>query len=176
MEFAKISSMQISRKGFIGLGCGLLVLALVIAFLPNEEKRVRKTFDRVAELLAKDGDEPVLTTAGKANGLSNLIAPKMHLEAKEIGLNESFDPTTLAQCATLMRAHERHITVTFSDISVDFPPDKENVANVLGNVAVDADHNLGFKDKESRTFEATLTKDEETDTWQFKNVKVHRVN
>ena len=168
--------MRNSRIAFIGFGLGLLALVLFIIFHPSEEKRVRKTFDRVAELLAKDGDEPILTTAAKANGLSGLIAPKMNLDVKELGVSHTYDPTELAQYATMMRSHERHITVTFSEISVDFPADKDNTASVLGNVAVDADHHLGFKDKEARTFEATLRKDVESDTWQFKGVKVHRVN
>ncbi len=169
--------MQLNRNSTILIGVGLLLAAVLVVLLaPSEERRVRKTFDRAAELLGKEPDEPMLTTAAKANGLSSLIAPSLDFEAKELGVKHKFDPASVAQYATMMRAHERHIAVVFSDLTVEFPAETENLAEVLGNVKVDADHNLGFKDKESRTFEATLKKDAETDTWQFSKVNVHRVN
>jgi len=169
--------MELNRKSIILLGVGaLLAIGLVIALIPNEERRVRKTFERVAELIDKEPDEPMLATAAKARGLGDLTTQSFHLEAREIGMNQKFDPDTVAQCAAMMRAHERHIAVTFSDLSVDFPAEKDHVAQVLGNVKIDADHNLGFKGKEARTFEATLKKDAETGTWKFSQVKVHRVN
>ena len=167
----------LKNKFLLGGAAVLIAAALWIVFAPNEERRVRKTFDRVSALMAKDGaeDEHVLTSAGKANGMGELVATSLKLEAPELGMRETFDSDAVAQTVALMRSHVHHVAVTFSDLTIEFP--KDATAEVLGNVKVDADErNFGFKDSEARTFEATLKKDDDTGTWKFSRVKVHRVN
>lgn len=160
--------MKLAGNQLVVAGMAALVaIGLFLAFAPNEEKRVRKTFDRVAALLGKEANEPMITSAAKAKALGELVTAAFRFKAPEIGINQSFDSASISECAAMMRAHEQHITVTFSELTVEFPADKANTAEVLGNVQVDSEHHLGFKDKNTRSFEATLKKDAETKAWRF---------
>ena len=81
LKCGKIYGMK--RKSFL-IGIVVLAGALVWRFAgPSEERRVRKVFDRVSELLSKSGTEPVFTATSKARDLAKLVAPDAHLEIPE---------------------------------------------------------------------------------------------
>ena len=157
------------RKVFL---IGMVALAGVLVWKfagPSEERRVRKVFDRVSELLSKSGAEPVFAAAAKARDLAKLVAPAAHLEIPERNLNFALGGNDLARQIAMARSQTQFIKVTFEEISVVFADEDTALvtADVLFNGTSDL---LGFSGRDTRELAATLKKESSSGDWLFSSV------
>ena len=132
---------------------------------PSEARRIRKTFDRVSDLIAKDGVEPVFVAAAKARDLAALVAPRARLDIPERDLDFNLNGDGLARQIALVRSQAQFIHVTFEDVSAVFPD--EDTALVSADVFFKGTSDLmGFSGNDARELEATLTRERGGD-WRF---------
>ena len=158
----------------------LIAIVTVAAFAvwklaaPSEERRVRKVFDRVSELLSKTGAEPVFAAAAKARDLAKLVAPNARMEIPERNIDIAVGGSQLAQQIAMARSQARFIKVTFEEISVVFADDDTALvtADVLFNGTSDL---LGFSGRDTRELAATLKRESPSGDWLFASVRLNPI-
>ena len=169
LKCGKIYGMK--RKSFL---IGIVALAVVLVWRfagPSEERRVRKVFDRVSELLSKSGTEPVFAAAAKARDLAKLVAHDAHLEIPERNFNFTLGNNNLAQQIAMARSQTQFIKVTFEEISVVFADEDTALvtADVLFNGTSDL---LGFSGRDTRELDAALKRESSSGDWLFSSVSL----
>ena len=156
---------MVGRRPFLTL-LAVAIVGLVAwrLFVPSEERRIRKTFDRAAQLLAKDGTEPVFAAAAKARDLAALVAPNAHLDIPERNLDFRLNGEGLARQIALVRSQAQFIRVTFEDLAIVFSDD--DTALVSADVFFKGTSDLmGFSGSDARELAATLKR--ENGDWRF---------
>ena len=144
---------MVGRRPFLTL-LAVAIVGLVAwrLFVPSEERRIRRTFDRASRLLAKDGTEPVFAAAAKARDLAALVAPNAHLDIPERNLDFRLNGDGLARQIALVRSQAQFIRVTFEDLAIVFSDD-------------DTSDLMGFSGSDARELAATLRR--EGGEWRF---------
>ena len=158
-----------TKKIFLIAVIALTAFAAWKLAAPSEERRVRKVFDRVSELLSKTGTEPVFAAAAKARDLAKLVSPDAHFEIPERNLNFALGGNDLARQIAMARSQTQFIKVTFEEISVVFADEDTALvtADVLFNGTSDL---LGFSGRDTRELAATLKKESSSGDWLFSSV------
>ncbi len=165
---------MVGRRPFL-----LLLAAAILAFAawrllaPSEERRVRKVFDRVSELLDKSGTEPVFAAAAKARDLAALVEPDARLDIPERNLAFNLKGDGLARQIALVRAQTQFIHVTFEDLSVVFSD--EDTALVSADVFFRGSSDMmGFSGSDARALAATLKRGDGGD-WRFAAIALNSI-
>ena len=140
----------------------------------RDERRIRRLFDRAAELLAKKGAEPVFTAAGKARELAGLVAPEARFDIPECGVGMAAGGSALARQIALVRAQAQFIQIAFEELRVDFTAEDAAIAtaDVLFKGTSDL---LGLSGRDARELTATLKRDSDSGEWRFTGVRLRPV-
>ena len=164
---------MVSRKTFLVLAAAGLAAAVWWLMTPSDERRIRRTFDRAAELLAKSGSEPVFTAAAKARDLAALVAPSARFDVPERGIAMSLGGDGLARQIALVRSQAQFIHVAFEGLSIDFTDTDTAIASadLLFKGTSDL---LGFSGRDTRELTATL-KRKGSSEWIFTAIRLKPV-
>jgi len=138
----------------------------------NRTVQVRKTFHRLAGIIAKESGESPLLTAAKAERLGRLFAPECSLELPEEELTGTFAPEQLSALMVRSRAQFRSVALAFPDLVVSFPEDNLAAAAATARIQIIAQDGRVVLD-ETRELECELVRTE--GDWRFRQIRVIQV-
>ncbi len=165
---------MLTKKFFLIAIVALAAFAAWKFAAPSEERRVRKVFDRVSELLSKTGTEPVFSAAAKARDIAKLVSPSARFEVPERNLDLAVGGSQLAQQIAMARSQARFIKVTFEDIFVVFADD--DIALVTADVLFNGTSDLlGFSGRDTRELTATLKRESPSGDWLFASIRLNPI-
>lgn len=136
----------------IALGVGGYVL-----LRPSEEKKIRKRFDRLTDLLDKSDDEGTIAAAGKAKAIADLFATPVRVTGAPFDLSGSYGAQELMGVVMHGRARSQSLDADILDLEIRV--EGENTAwahftaQVTGTVS-------GERAREVREVRCRLTKTE----------------
>ncbi len=110
----------------------VLILALGILAIwrlfPDEEKKVRKQFDHLAEYASKAGDENPLATASKIKKVVSLFTDPCEVEIPFYSLAGKYNHQEIGVYAAGARSRFAELSFRFDDFTVLFP--EKDIAEV----------------------------------------------
>jgi hypothetical protein len=108
----------------IAAACGIGVF-LWLHFFPNEEKRIRKCLDGLAEAVSFSAGGSLAATAVASERLRDLLAPEVAVDVEMPGGgHESMSGRAeIVQAAMGVRQHLRGLKVEFLDVQIQLEPD-----------------------------------------------------
>lgn len=151
----------------------LVLLSVICWFMlgRSEASRVKKTFDKAAEALEKEGVESPYASMAKVRTLVALVGAECRLEVPERNYVSSVAGQDLAREIALFRTQSTRIKVAFEDLSVQIVDDATAQATCDFFYGGDAAP-LGFSGRDARALEATLKKDSDSGNWRFVRVRL----
>lgn len=116
----------------------VLILALGILaiwrFFPDEEKKVRKQFDRFGEYASKAGDENPLATASKIKKVISLFTDPCEVEIPFTALAGKYNHQEIGAYAAGFRSRFSELSFRFDDFTVLFPEKEVAEVEVTGRL------------------------------------------
>ena len=165
---------MVTRRALLAVcAVAIAVTALKLA-VPSDERRIRRIFDRAAELLGKSGAEPVFTAAAKSRDLAALIASGARFSIPERNIDVSLGGGELARQIALARSQAQFIKVAFEGMAIDFTD--EDTAIVSADILFSGTSDLmGFSGRDTRELTATMKRGASSGKWQFAAVRLKPV-
>ena len=134
----------------------------------SEKKRVRKQFERVAELVSRDHDETIFAAARKARSIASLSSDDCVVVAEEPSLSGMHGREDVAGRVTQIRSRFARLRLRLDDLEVEIDRPDSATAVVTGRVTGWTRYQERVD--ESREVHCTLTK---TDgEWLFARIEV----
>ena len=151
--------------------CIGVAIILVIKFMPDDKKVIRRRFADISACFAKNDDEGQLGGLTKAKSLSEFLSEPSELESNIPMLAGKFNRQEAAILAVTIRDRFSSVKLDFHDLEIDFPD--ESTASVtltakLGGVLVH-----GELASEVRELKCDLVKVE--NKWLIRKCKVVEV-
>ena len=103
--------------GTVILVVGIL---LFIYFFQSDEKKVRKLFDQISELVEKKENEDHFTMAGKIKNIGELCVDDFRLTTRRSSTPKKYSPKEISGLAARVRLPFTVLTVKFKDIQIEF--------------------------------------------------------
>jgi hypothetical protein len=156
---------------------GLIIVIGVVAvfcLLPNEEKRVRKQFDLLAQYVAKEPNEDLLSAANRAKNIGRLFADPCEFKAEGdsfYSLTGKYSREELISYAFRGRSYFSSLSLKFHDLKIEFP--EREAAKVRVTATLSGRSASGESVDEAREFLSVLQKIEKK--WLFSQFEVVEV-
>ena len=131
------------------------VLAVLILF-PSEEKKVRKQFKTLSNVVSKETGENVFTMARKAQQIAPLFDENCELIIPADSVSAYFSPGEIASYVIRGRAQFSDLSLTFVDLSITFP--ERGTANVVLTAKLKGKIVNGDRMDETHEVQSTLKK------------------
>ena len=146
----------------------LVVLAAVVAFLvwrnwPNEERRVRKQTQRLADCFSKATGESAAVMVLSLHGFEQLLGDQVELQLQNFPGNGSYSASEISSTVARVRAGCRAIHLVFRDVHVEFPKSEQAVVTLTARLVVTDDE--GRTNEDTREVACRLNKT--PDGWRF---------
>lgn len=153
------------------IGAALILIAAILIFVNkfwplSDAERVKARFGQVSRMVDKTGNENLVVSAAKLEGMKNLFTNPCSLSAGKTHFNGDYTPLEVYSLTLKARFQFSSLSLSFYDISVNFPePD-------LADVAATVRFTAKLKNKpdpidEIREINCQLTKTDEG--WLFKS-------
>jgi hypothetical protein len=131
------------------------VLAVLILF-PSEEKKVRKQFKTLSNVVSKETGENVFTTARKAQQIVPLFDENCELIIPADSVSAYFSRGEITSYVIRGRAQFSDLSLTFVDLSITFP--ERGTANVVLTAKLKGKIVNGDRMDETHEVQSTLKK------------------
>ena len=148
----------------------LSVLAVLI-LLPSEEKKVRKQFKALSNVVSKEPGESVFTTARKAKEIVPLFDENCELIMPADSVSAYFSRGEITSYVIRGRTQFSDLSLTFVDLSITFPD--RGTAKVVLTAKLKGNVVNGDRMDETREVKSTLKKIERK--WLFTAFEVVEV-
>jgi hypothetical protein len=143
----------------------------ILTFFPNEEKRVKKQFQLLAEWVSKEPGESIFTLNQKTKDTGNLFDRPCKVIANPISYSGSFTPEEIAHYAIRSRSFFSILNLRFFDFNIELQ--ERETAKVILTAKLTGTLNTGEGVDETRELECVLKKIE--DEWLFHQLEVIEV-
>jgi hypothetical protein len=183
------TSGQVGQRGRTSLRSGLSPLALVkkhpviavlvfilsvlavLTLFPSEEKKVRKQFKALSNVVSKEPGENVFTTARKAQEIVPLFDENCELIIPEDSVSALFRRGEITNYVIRGRTQFSDLSLTFVDLSITFP--ERGTAKVVLTAKLKGKIVNGDRMDETREVQSTLKKIKRK--WYFTTFEVVEV-
>lgn len=148
----------------------LILIAGVSTFLwfyQNDEAKIKKRFETLAEKIEKNPDETELSAALKSRSISELFEKTVDIQFPSHLISKAFEKTDISANVMVARGRYSEISVKFYDLNIKFP--KDGLADVYLSATVDARLTSGEQDNEVHNLHCTLKKIDKD--WFFTKIK-----
>ncbi len=154
----------------------LFVVAIgVLAYLrlrPNEEKRINKQLNSLAERVSKKPGESNSVMALKMHGLSDLFEPEVSLEIEDFPFNGVFLQNEIASHVARGRSSFRTMSLSFHDIKITLEAPDSATVELTGRLILKLSEN---KERNEDTREIICRMKKTDKTWRFAGFEEVRV-
>lgn len=99
----------------------ILSVLAVLTLFPSEEKKVKKQFEALSNVVSKEPGEYVITTARKAQEIAPLFDENCELIIPTDSVSAYFSPGEITSYVIQGRAQFSDLSLTFVDLSITFP-------------------------------------------------------
>jgi hypothetical protein len=134
----------------------ILGVLAVLTLLPSEEKKVRKQFKALSNVVSKESGESVFTTARKAKEIVPLFDENCELIMPADSVSASFSRGEITSYVIRGRTQFSDLSLTFVDLSITFP--ELGTAKVVLTAKLKGKAANGDKVDETREVNSTLKK------------------
>ena len=101
-------------------------------YLQSDERKVRKRFSKLSELVSKEGGESAVVLAQKARNTGALFYSTCTIESGDSMRSGTYKPEEIASHTASARAMFQELSLEFYDLKVDFPSGDTARAGLTG--------------------------------------------
>jgi len=158
---------------YILIGVLIVILGILAAviFFPNEEKRVKKQFNRLSEWVSRPPDENTFTLLQKMKNIGTLFDEHCELKAPDQSLSGSYRREEISTYAGSARSHFSQLDLKFSDFHIVFP--EKEISKITLTARLTGRSTAGEQVDETRELECILKKIE--NKWLFVGIEIVEV-
>ncbi len=149
----------------------ILGIIVVLALIPNEEKRVKKQFHLLSDWVSKSQEENALTLLQKMKSIGNLFDEHCDLQIEDRSLSGSYTRQEIATYAGSARSYVSQLDSKFYDFRIIFP--EKEIARVNLTARVTGRSTAGELIEETRELECVLRKIDKQ--WLLSQIKAIEV-
>lgn len=163
---------MVKAKHIIMAG-GVLTAGIIAFFIfwQNEETKVKKQFEFIAEKIQKTPVENQLIAAAKANRIREVITNPFKIHAPAYSISRNITSDELSTFVLSERARYSAISLKFYDFVIHFP--EKDTARVNVTESMEGKLKTGEVIKDLHELKCTLQKIE--DIWRLKEIEVVEV-
>ena len=156
---------------FISAIVVIIGIAVILYFLPSEEKKVKKQFHLLSEGVLKSPEENAFTMLQKMKNIGALFDEHCELKVPSQSLSGSYARQEISAYAGSARSYFSQLDLKFYDFHIVFP--EKEVAKVTLTARLTGRSTAGEQVDETRELECILKKIEKK--WLFSQIEVVEV-
>ena len=134
----------------------ILSVMVIFALFPSEKRKVKRQFEVLSRVVSKESGENIITTARKAQEIAPLFDESCELNISADSVSDNFSPGEIASYVMRARAQFFDLSLTFADVSIDFPD--PGTAKVVLTAKLRGKVVHGDRMDETREVQSTLKK------------------
>lgn len=134
----------------------ILVVIVILILFPSEKRKVKRKFEALSKVVSKESGENIITTARKAQEVAPLFDENCELIIPADSVSDYFSPGEIASYVMRGRAQFSDLSLTFVDLSIDFPDPKTAKVALTAKLRGKVVH--GDRMDETREVQSTLKK------------------
>jgi hypothetical protein len=153
----------------VGILAGGMLVALI--FWENEEAKIKKQFEFIAEKIEKRPGESPIVSAAKANRIKDVFTEKCRINAPAYSAPRDILSDEWPALVLRMRSKYSEISLVFQDFDIEFP--EQDIAQVNVTAMMECKLVSGEPVEDLHELKCSLQKIEEV--WRFKKIEVVEV-
>lgn len=160
---------MVSKKYFVsGILTAILGTVIVIAVLPDEEKKVKKQFRLLSEWVSKSPEENAFTKLQKMKNVVGLFDDRCELKTDYPSLSGTYTPEEISTYVGSAHSYVSRLDLRFYDLQIVFP--EKGAAQVTLTARLVGRTTAGEQLDDTRELQCLLRKIEKK--WLFSQIEV----
>ncbi len=164
---------MVKRNVVIAAGLSAIIGFFVVYYVfYNEEAKVKRRFNELAERISKEPDETKLIAAATINKITRMIQETIQVDIPSRSISKTFTRKDLAAPIYNARSHYSNMALRFVDFGIDLSQEGTAAVHVTGNLkgkllsgeSIDETHEL-----------YCLLKKDKNDEWLFSSIEIVEV-